>query len=118
ATMLDSLVRECDIKRIDFIKVDIDGYECGMLRGGQETLRAWHPVIVLELSPHQLDDHGGSIEELVDLLAAAGYSLEDLASRAPLPMSGAGLRALIPHGASRNAIAMPGKAKLHASRMI
>jgi FkbM family methyltransferase len=106
ALTLDSLVRERGIERIDFIKLDIDGHECGMLRGAQETLRAWQPIILLELSPHQLDESGGSIEELVDLLAATGYVLQDLASRAPLPMSGAGLRALIPHGASRNALAV------------
>jgi FkbM family methyltransferase len=106
ALTLDSLVRECGITRIDFIKLDIDGHECGMLRGAQATLRAWHPVILLELSPHQLDESGGSIEQLVDLLAGEGYLLQDLASRAPLPMSGAGLRALIPFGASRNAIAV------------
>ncbi|HUI96053.1 MAG TPA: FkbM family methyltransferase [Xanthobacteraceae bacterium] len=105
ALTLDSLLRELGIGPIDFIKLDIDGHECEMLRGAQGTLRASHPTIVLELSPHQLDENGGSIEGLIDLLASAGYGLQDLASRAPLPMNGTALRALIPHGASRNAIA-------------
>jgi FkbM family methyltransferase len=106
AMTLDSLIRECGIERVDFIKLDIDGHECGMLRGARETLRSWHPTILLELSPHQLDENGGSIEDLVDQLAAVGYVLQDLASRAALPTSGAGLRALIPFGASRNAVAV------------
>jgi FkbM family methyltransferase len=106
AVTLDSLVGECGLRRIEFIKLDIDGYECGMLRGAQETLRAFRPIILLELSPHQLDENGGSIEQVVDLFAAAGYVLQDLSSRAPLPMSRAGLRALIPYGGSRNAIAV------------
>jgi FkbM family methyltransferase len=110
ALTLDSFVAERGITRVDFIKLDIDGHECAMLRGAGATLRALRPVILLELSPHQLDENGGSIEELVDLLAAAHYALHDLGSRVPLPMSGAGLRALIPHGASRNAIALAGSA--------
>jgi FkbM family methyltransferase len=110
ALTLDSFVAERGITHVDFIKLDIDGYECAMLRGAGATLRALRPIILLELSPHQLDDTGGSIEELVDLLAAAHYGLHDLGSRASLPMNGAGLRALIPHGASRNAIAMAGPA--------
>ena len=107
AVTLNSFVRESGIERIDFIKLDIDGHECSMLRGARTALAALRPAILLELSPHQLDETGGSIEELVDLLAATGYGLQDLASHAPLPMSGAAIRGLIPYGASRNAIARP-----------
>jgi FkbM family methyltransferase len=106
AVTLDSFVREFGIERVGFIKLDIDGHECGMLRGAQETLKTLCPVILLELSPHQLDENGCSIEELVDLLAAAGYALQNLAGAA-LPMSGAALRSIIPHGAGHNAVARP-----------
>jgi FkbM family methyltransferase len=107
AVTLDTLIREYGIERVDFIKLDIDGHECNMLRGARETLNSRRPVILLELSPHQLDECGGSIEELIDLLAAAGYALHNVASRAQPPMNGAKLRSLIPHGASCNAIARP-----------
>jgi FkbM family methyltransferase len=107
AVTLDALICEFGIERVDFIKLDIDGHECGMLRGAHAALTALRPVILLELSPHQLDETGGSIEELVELLAEAGYTLHNVSSRAPLPMNGAKLRTLIPHGASRNAIARP-----------
>jgi FkbM family methyltransferase len=107
AVPLDSLVREFDIERIDFIKLDIDGYECAMLRGARATLTTLRPVILIELAPSELDQHGSNIEELLDLLSAAGYALYDLASRSPLPMDGNGIRTLIPHGASCNAVARP-----------
>jgi FkbM family methyltransferase len=107
ALTLDSFVSEFGIKRVDFVKVDIDGHECSMLRGAHATLTSLRPVILIELSPHQLDETGGSLEELVDLLAAAGYALQSLSSRAPLPMNGALLRSLISHGASHNAVARP-----------
>jgi FkbM family methyltransferase len=105
AMTLDSFVHEFGIERVDFIKLDIDGHECAMLRGAHAMLASLRPVILLELSPHQLDEAGGGIEELVDLLAAAGYTLHNIASRAPLPMNGAVLRSLIPHGAGHNAVA-------------
>jgi FkbM family methyltransferase len=107
AATLDTFVRESGIERIDFIKLDIDGHECSMLRGALETLKTLRPNILLELSPHQLDEGGGSIEELVDLLAASGYMLQNLSARGPLPMSGAELRARIPQGAGHNALARP-----------
>ncbi len=99
AVQLDSLVREFEIERIDFIKLDIDGYECAMLRGARTTLTNLRPVILIELAPSELDQHGSNIEELVDLLAAAGYALYDIASRSPLPMDAE--RHSHPHSARR-----------------
>jgi FkbM family methyltransferase len=104
---LDSCLAEAGVDHVDLIKIDIDGFECGMLRGARDTLARMRPTIVMELSPHQLDENNSSIEELVEVLAAAGYALEDLTSGKPLPMSGSALGAIIPYGGSQNAIARP-----------
>lgn len=107
ATTLDAFLRREGVTRIDFIKLDIDGFEIAALRGARETLRRFRPAMVMELSPHQLAEQGGSIEELAALLDAADYRLIELDGSGDLPLDGAGLRALIPHGASRNAVALP-----------
>lgn len=78
-----------------------------MLTGARRTLEIARPVVLLELSPHQLDEQGGSIEELTQILREAGYALHELGSGKALPLDGAALRKLIPHGASRNAVALP-----------
>jgi hypothetical protein len=42
---------------------------------------------------------------LVGLLADVGYLLKDISSGSVLPLDGAALRKLIPHGGGRNALA-------------
>ncbi len=107
ATTLDAFLAKHRVGRVDFIKLDIDGFECSMLKGARRTLKRWRPAMVLELSPHQLDEQGGSIEELTGILREAGYTLHEPGSGASLPLDGAALRALIPHGGSRNAVVLP-----------
>lgn len=107
AMSLDTFLAEAGVGHVDLVKIDVDGFECGLLRGAQKTLAHMRPILVMELSPHQLDENDSSIGELVEVLKTAGYILEDLASGKPLPMSGSALGAMIPYGGSRNAIARP-----------
>ena len=51
---LDDLVSEVDLKSIDFVKLDIDGYEVEVLRGTRDTVRRFAPVIFFEHSPMAL----------------------------------------------------------------
>jgi len=104
-TTLDDVVAERGIDRIDLIKIDIDGYECTMLRGALATLRRFKPVLVMEISPYVLDEHGGSVEELASALADLGYSIRDADTDVVLPLDGAALRNIVPVGGGRNVVA-------------
>jgi len=46
-TTIDALVRKQNIPRVDFIKMDTEGYEEKILRGAAETIKKWKPVIVM-----------------------------------------------------------------------
>lgn len=53
----NAISRQCrlddfDLDRVDFIKVDCEGYELFVLRGAGETIRRCKPVIVVEQKPH------------------------------------------------------------------
>lgn len=61
--------------KIDFIKIDTDGYECKIIRGGRETIRKFKPVMVIEFCKFTLEEHGDRMEDLIDLLDSLGYSL-------------------------------------------
>ena len=105
AKTLDSVVFSLMLDRVDCIKLDIDGFECGMLRGAKEVLKKWHPVIIMELAPYALDEQGASLEELIALLKHQNYLLYDLSNSAPLVMDSETLRKRIPPGGSINVIA-------------
>lgn len=105
ARTLDSVISSSRISRVDCIKLDIDGFECGMLRGAREVLTHWHPVIIMELAPYALEEQGASLDELIGLLKQYGYSLFDLSKGSPIEMDSAKLEKLIPAGASLNVIA-------------
>jgi FkbM family methyltransferase len=105
ARTLDSVISSLKLDRVDCIKLDIDGFECGMMRGASEVLTHWHPVIIMELAPYALEEQGASLDELIDLLKQYDYSLFDLSKGTPLAMESATLERLIPPGASLNVIA-------------
>lgn len=48
-----------DLKRVDFVKIDTDGYDLKVFRGALKTLRRHHPVVVTEFVSRDLAKHGG-----------------------------------------------------------
>ncbi len=104
ATTLDMFVSEAGVTRLDFIKLDVDGGECAVLRGARETLARLRPAVIVELSPYILEQAGESLDVLLDLLEGAGYALQDLGGK-PLPGDRQALKDLIPTGGGINALA-------------
>ena len=54
--------------RIDFIKIDVEGAELNILRGGERTIRQGRPVIVFEHGPGAISQYGASSEALYDFV--------------------------------------------------
>lgn len=104
---LDALVEECGLARVDLMKIDIDGFECEMLRGARRTLERWRPVLVMEFAPYVLLERGASLAEMLALLAGVGYALEDVDTGESLPFDAARLDAMIPRGGCRNVLVRP-----------
>ena len=45
---LDSLVSEHSINQIDIVKIDVEGMEWPVIKGGKETIRKFMPIMIVE----------------------------------------------------------------------
>jgi FkbM family methyltransferase len=104
---LDDYLLEQGRPRIDFVKLDVDGFECEVLGGAPQMLARDRPVFVMEIAPYVLVERGASLEQLVGLLAPHGYRFVTETGEKPLPATAAELAALVPEGASLNVVALP-----------
>jgi FkbM family methyltransferase len=104
---LDEHVGRSNVRRVDFIKIDVDGHECPVLRGGAGVLRAHRPVLVMELAPYLHVELGHRLEECFEPLLSLGYRFRDLDSGAEVTANLRELDRLIGPGTSRNVVASP-----------
>jgi FkbM family methyltransferase len=71
---IDHVVREKGLKRLDLIKIDVDGPEVTILRGASETLATLKPAVMVEASRFY-EEHGASVGELFSILLSHGYQI-------------------------------------------
>lgn len=71
---IDDVVRELGLTRLDVLKADVEGAELLVLRGAAQTLRRFHPKLVLEVAPAQLANMNTSAEELEAFIESLGYN--------------------------------------------
>ena len=64
-----------DRARIDFIKIDVEGFELEVLRGAQKTLGAHKPVVYFEFLDDLATERGFRLRDFETLLAQYGYTL-------------------------------------------
>jgi FkbM family methyltransferase len=81
-TTADALVAELKLASVDFIKLDVDGYELEVLRGARGILNDHGPTILFEHSPYTLAEKGYEPNDMIALLRDAGYRFSDLHGRA------------------------------------
>jgi FkbM family methyltransferase len=105
ALRLDDWMEENKPERINFVKLDVDGYEIDVLRGGCQLFAHYRPLLLMEFTPYIFVERGQSFAELLELLLAMGYCAEDLAGRSiTLDQS---VEQRIPVGGSINVLLRP-----------
>ena len=73
---IDEFVAARDLKRLDFFKADVEGFEVRLLRGAEKSIRRFRPIMLVELNPEALSDAGTSASEMLELLKSCGYSVQ------------------------------------------
>ncbi len=104
ATSIDRFICDNQIKRVHWVKLDVDGFEIPVLRGARSLLGKMKPKIIMELAPYTYPELGFDFEELIDILAHNRYRIRDIGSGRLLPLNAARLEKHIPAGGSINVI--------------
>jgi len=68
---LDAYVKREGLKSVDFIKIDTDGFEYKILTGGEDTLKKFKPVMIVEMRGAFFGKK--TAEDLVLYLSKLGY---------------------------------------------
>jgi FkbM family methyltransferase len=100
-TTLDKIAEMHPCPGPTLLKIDVEGYETRVLRGGLVFLATCRPVIFLEVVDKHLREQGSSPAELLSLLEGQGYNIVEA-------VGGSALRSTdILAGAWCDAIAVP-----------
>jgi len=105
AMTLDDAVHQLGLKQLDFIKLDVDGHELSVIRGGLYVLKEFRPRMILELAPYSFLGGNEDFDSMLNLLRENGYVFRQLSNGLQLPNLSASVRAMIPHGSGMNVLA-------------
>jgi FkbM family methyltransferase len=102
---LDGVLAESAVAKVDFIKLDVDGHENGVLAGARETLRRDRPILLMEFAPYVLTEQGVSPLDLLAQLVPLGYRFHRETDDSLLTESPDELVKSVPVGACINMVA-------------
>ncbi len=68
-SQLDLFEQEIDFNRVDFIKIDVEGFEMNVLRGMNNLLGRHKPTLLIEIE----ERHNPNYHEIFDYLGALGF---------------------------------------------
>jgi FkbM family methyltransferase len=87
-TTVDALADELDLRRLDFVKCDIEGAELRMLAGAEQTLARHRPVVLLEIEDRHVRKYGHTADDVRAWLSARDYRAHILSGTDLVPVEG------------------------------
>jgi FkbM family methyltransferase len=72
---IDNLIRELPVP--NFIKIDVEGYQLEVLRGGEQCLKTYAPLLMAELKDVG-DTNRDDFNEIEQYIASLGYTLYEI----------------------------------------
>lgn len=73
---LSTLDIECEnlqINKLNFIKIDVEGAELNVIKGGINTIKKFKPVLLIEFNEATFNAAGYTSKHIIDLLSKLGY---------------------------------------------
>ncbi len=75
---LDSFIDSNRLNKIDLIKLDVEGFEMKVLRGAEETISNYRPVLFIEVDDANLQAQGDSARDIFDYCKNFHYDVKDI----------------------------------------
>jgi len=100
---LDLLVERLKLPHIELIKIDVDGHEYSVLEGSRASINKFHPHLVMEWSPQQIQEFGHQPGDLRALLEDLCYEPIKFKRSKIVKIHWNDLE-LIPYGSSQNVV--------------
>jgi FkbM family methyltransferase len=72
---LDGLIGSTDPTRLDFVKIDVEGAELHVLRGGAGVIEAFRPAMLIEIEARHTARYQYHPGDVADWLARRGYAM-------------------------------------------
>ena len=72
---LDRLVERAGLRGLDFVKIDVEGGELAVLRGGRDTIDAFRPTLLLEIEQRHITRYRHTAADVVGELTRRGYTM-------------------------------------------
>jgi FkbM family methyltransferase len=74
----DDIAAECRLERLDVMKLDVEGAEWMVLRGAENSIKRFRPVIIVEISASTYGRAGYSPRDLFSYFESLAYDLRNL----------------------------------------
>ena len=87
-TTMDEFCAETAVTRIDLVKIDVEGAELAVIRGGLKSIDRFKPYLIVELQTETAEDAGYKPADIIALLKTVGYRFFIIGRKARLrPMN-------------------------------
>ncbi len=71
---IDFYTEEHGLKKLDLIKIDVEGFEMKVLHGAKKVLQKFKPLLFIEVNDNNLKEQGNSAASLIEFLFKIGYT--------------------------------------------
>lgn len=72
-TTLDNFVKRNNLKNVDFIKCDVEGFELEVFRGAKNTIKKFKPVVFVEVEERHTNKYGINPNDVLKFFKKLGY---------------------------------------------
>jgi FkbM family methyltransferase len=83
---LDHFAEQHGLTRIDFIKIDVEGFELETLTGAQKTLTTQHPTLLVECEARHLQPGARTMSQVFDQILPHNYTGTFFNNGQPTPL--------------------------------